>query len=280
MAMLDRATLSRAGGSLAMSSFAASMRNLGFAVRAGAPRRSHASSFFMRFWRFDSMVAAIWSRSTRCRMYAAYPPSNGSMSRSCTSHVAVQISSRNHRSWVTTTSPPAFDDQRRLRWPASQVMPSTSRWLVGSSRKMMSWSPMSSAARATRRRWPPDRSPTRASHGRSAMRPAITSRTLGSPAQTCSSMSPMTVWWTVLVPSSSSAWSSMARVTPPRRVTRPESGSRRPASIRSRVDLPSPLRPTMPMRSPSSRPMVSLSKMTRVGNSRCSASAPRRCATA
>jgi hypothetical protein len=35
-------------------------------------------------------------------------------------------------------------------------MPSTSRWLVGSSRNRMSWSPMRSFASATRRRWPPE----------------------------------------------------------------------------------------------------------------------------
>ncbi len=71
MAMLASWTLSRTGGSFAMSSFAASMRNFGLLVRAGAPRRSQASSLRMRFCRFDSDAAAILSRSTRCRMYAA-----------------------------------------------------------------------------------------------------------------------------------------------------------------------------------------------------------------
>ena len=47
------------------------MRNFGFDVRAGAPRRSQASSLRIRFCRFDSLAAAIRSRSTRCRMYAA-----------------------------------------------------------------------------------------------------------------------------------------------------------------------------------------------------------------
>ena len=36
--------LSRGGGSVAINSFAASTRNLGFEVLAGAPRRSQASS--------------------------------------------------------------------------------------------------------------------------------------------------------------------------------------------------------------------------------------------
>ncbi len=41
--------VSRAGGSVSISALAASMRNFGFEVRAGAPRRSHASSLRSRF---------------------------------------------------------------------------------------------------------------------------------------------------------------------------------------------------------------------------------------
>ena len=55
----------RTGGTSAMSWLAASMRNFGFDVRAGAPRRSHASSLRMRFCRFCSVAALIRSRSTR-----------------------------------------------------------------------------------------------------------------------------------------------------------------------------------------------------------------------
>ena len=88
----------------------------------------------------------------------------------------------------------------------------------------------------------------------------------GSPAHSCSSMSPtMACGRRSRLSSRSSPWSSMPRVTPPRRVTRPPSGSMRPASRRSRVDLPSPLRPTTPIRSPSLSPTVTESKMTRVG---------------
>ncbi len=49
---------SRGGGSSAISTFAASMRNLGLAVRAGAPRRSQASSLRARFCRRLSVAAA------------------------------------------------------------------------------------------------------------------------------------------------------------------------------------------------------------------------------
>ena len=68
----------------------------------------------------------------------------------------VQTASRNHRSWVTTTSAP----RRPSRWRASQSMPATSRWLVGSSRTSRSAGRTSSAASATRRRSPPDIGPT------------------------------------------------------------------------------------------------------------------------
>ena len=55
----------RTGGTSAISSLAASIRNFGFDVRAGAPRRSHASSLRIRFCRLLSAAAAIRSRSTR-----------------------------------------------------------------------------------------------------------------------------------------------------------------------------------------------------------------------
>ena len=44
VANLVSSTRSRGGGSSAISAFAASIRNFGFEVRAGGPRRSHASS--------------------------------------------------------------------------------------------------------------------------------------------------------------------------------------------------------------------------------------------
>ncbi len=71
VARRDSSTRSRGGGTSAMRALAASMRNFGLEVRAGAPRRSQASSFFMRFCRLASAEAACRSRSTRCRTYAA-----------------------------------------------------------------------------------------------------------------------------------------------------------------------------------------------------------------
>jgi hypothetical protein len=58
-----------------MSALAASMRNLGFDVRAGGPRRSHAISLRSRFCRRASAAAAWRARSARASTQAAYPPS-------------------------------------------------------------------------------------------------------------------------------------------------------------------------------------------------------------
>src|SRR5690606_41534051 len=93
-------------------------------------------------------------------------PSNGSTIRSCTSHVSVQTSSRNQRSWVTTRKAPALAAHRFFRWPASQVIASTSRWLVGSSSALMSQSCTRRVASATRRRCPPLEQAAGAFHAR------------------------------------------------------------------------------------------------------------------
>lgn len=59
--------VSRGGGTSAISSLAASTRKRGFDVRAGAPRRSQASSLRTRFCRLVSSVAAMRSRSARAK---------------------------------------------------------------------------------------------------------------------------------------------------------------------------------------------------------------------
>ncbi len=122
-------TESRGGGSSSISADAASRRNFGFDVRAGAPRRSQASSLRIRFCRRVSTVSASRIRSAFASTYAAYPPSYDATSPSATSHVCVQTASRNQRSWVTTTS--ASDRSTSVR--ASQSVTSMSRWFVGSS---------------------------------------------------------------------------------------------------------------------------------------------------
>ena len=58
-ANVSNSSFLRGGGSFEINSFAASIRNFGFDVRAGAPRRNHANSFLIRFCRRDS-VATAW----------------------------------------------------------------------------------------------------------------------------------------------------------------------------------------------------------------------------
>ena len=81
------------------------MRNFGFDVRAGGPRRSQASSLRSR------LLAALLARrrpGARARRGRARRPRSrprtGATSPSATSHVRVQTASRNQRSWVTTSS--------------------------------------------------------------------------------------------------------------------------------------------------------------------------------
>ena len=65
MAKRSSSARSRASGSSAISALAASIRNFGFDVRAGGPRRSHASSLRISCWRRSSRAAACRARSAR-----------------------------------------------------------------------------------------------------------------------------------------------------------------------------------------------------------------------
>ena len=257
------------GGSPAISAAAASSRNRGLLVRAGAPRRSQASSLRSRLARRSWVVAATRARSARVSTYAAYPPSKASTTPSCTSQVRSQTASRNQRSWVTTASAPRPAGQRERRWSASQATPSTSRWLVGSSSSSTSRRRASSAASAVRRRWPPDSVVTGASSPPTSApsapsRPVTTSRARESAAQVRSSACSPSTRSRIRPPDVSSLWASRPMEMPRVWVTRPESGSCTRASTRSRVDLPSPLRPTTPIRMPSSSPRETASSTVRV----------------
>ncbi len=82
---------------------------------------------------------------------------------------------------------------------------------------------------------------------------------------------------TVRVSSKLSVWSSIPNRNPLRRITFPESGTKAPDRMRSNVDLPSPLRPTIPIRSPECSAIVRDSKIVRCGNSWEQFSIPTRC---
>ena len=63
VASLVSSTVSRGGGSAAMSAFAASTRNFALVVRARAPRCSQASSLRARLRRRRSVASSLRSRS-------------------------------------------------------------------------------------------------------------------------------------------------------------------------------------------------------------------------
>ena len=195
-------TESRGAGSSAIRALAASIRNCGFDVRAGGPRRSQASSLRSRFCLRSSVAEAMRARSALASTYAAYPPSYACTSPSATSHVVSQTASRNHRSWVTATSAP----RRAARWRASQSTPSTSRWLVGSSSSRRSGSSTRSFASATRLRSPPDSGPISPSRSSPASNASASPRVRGSDRHACSGRSPTTAMRTVRVGSRSSLW--------------------------------------------------------------------------
>ncbi len=65
VAKRSSSTLSRAGGSSAISALAASIRNRGLEVRAGGPRRSQASSLRSSSCRRSSRAASLRARSAR-----------------------------------------------------------------------------------------------------------------------------------------------------------------------------------------------------------------------
>ncbi len=166
------------------------------------------------------------------------------------------------RSWLTTTAPP----RQSASTSPSKRRAAASRLLVGSSSRIRSGCSSSRRARARRVAWPP----LRLAAGRLRSRPdrptsaRMTSRWVWS-IQSASARS-------VAPPSPRSMRSSRARAsaTPstsaadasaggarawrsmpmrPRRVTAPDAGSSSPSSRRSRLVLPTPLRPTRPVRS-------------------------------
>ena len=156
----------------------------------------------------------------------------------------------------------------RPRCRASQSTPSTSRWLVGSSSTSRSCSPTSSAGRARPgaarrpRAGRPARSSTDVLGGRPPTGPSSTSRTRGPRPTRGPGASPSTVpdgrRRVEVVVLGEQPDPQAAGVGDPAGVRRAPAGS----STRSRVVLPSPLRPTTPIRSPSPTPRETASSST------------------
>lgn len=158
-------------------------------------------------------------------------------------------------------------------------MARTSRWLVGSSSRSTSQSPMSNRARSTRRRWPPERVPPSPVPIHILEQPRDNGANPRVAGPLVFGDIPHHGRSTVSASRKSSLWPSTPTDTPRVRMTRPSSTSTSPESTRKSVDFPSPFWPTMPMRAPSSTPRDSPSNTVFVGNSTLTFSQPRRNAT-
>ena len=119
------------------------------AARAAARRAPCARSCWRRSSRAASLAVALGAGQHVGRVAALVLVDRR---RRPPPRCAVQTASRNQRSWVTTSIAPS----RAARWPASQAIASTSRWLVGSSSSSRSGWSSSTRASAIRRRSPPD----------------------------------------------------------------------------------------------------------------------------
>ena len=172
------------------------------------------------------------------------------------------------------------------RWSASQATPSTSRWLVGSSRRSRSGDATSSAgerdpaALATGQRADGRGHATDVRGVEAAEEPGehVAHARVGGP-DVLLDVAEHGGSRTVEKGSSASSWASTPTVSPPTRATRPESTSRSPASTRSRVVLPPPLRPTTPIRSPPPTPRERASSTWAVPSAREARSTETRLAT-
>ena len=176
-----------------------------------------------------------------------------------TSQVRSVTASRNHLSWVITRTASAL---RLFKWLASHATPSTSKWLVGSSNKIKSSSSINNVARPTLRLSPPDKVESFLSNRWSSNppnRPVKTSLIPESLAHSCFARSPITTSPTFEFGSALSTCESSPIFTEFALVTLPSSGLSMAAITFISVLLPEPLRPTIPIRSPSETPSETLS---------------------
>ena len=250
---------SRGSGSSAISAFAASMRNFGLEVRAGGPRRSHASSL---------------RRSCRRRRRARRPGGRARRARARTPRSRPRTGGRAvgdlPRARADGVEEPAVvgDDEHRAaaggevaREPVDGLDVEVVRRLVEQQQlgaveqQLGERDPAPLATRQRRDRRVDARPGSGAARRRRAARRARSGTRL-SAAHSWSARPPTSSSRIVRASSSSSPWPSSASCRSPARVTAPASGVSAPAMSRSSVDLPSPLRPTIPIRSPAATPSV------------------------
>ena len=228
-----------------------------------APRRSQASSLRSRLLRRSSVTAAdavALGAGQHVRRVAAVVGVD--LRRRATSQVVVATASRNQRSWVTTTSalpargrgsagarPARRRPRRRGGWWARRAAARRGRRRAA-------------VASASRRRSPPESGPTTR---RGRPRPGRRCRRAAREDVADARVAGPLVVGGVAEHRGRGPWPSGSRasrlveqadaaVAAARWSRGPSSTSCRPASTRSSVDLPPPLRPTTPIRSPSSTP--------------------------
>ena len=237
-------------------------------VRAGGPRRSQASSLRSRL-----LPALLGDRrpSARARPGPARTPRSRPRRRAPRRRRPPrswsQTASRNHRSWVTTTSAAPARAHQVLGQPGDALDVEVVGRLV---EHQQVGRPTSSAASATRRRSPPDSGADRRVQAR---RPVELPSSRSSTSRTRGVAGPL-VLGGVPRPSTTSRTvrpgGERRRPGRARRSRRPPRAGD-PAGVRllragrarrSRVVLPPPLRPTTPIRSPAPTPSETSSSTT------------------
>ena len=140
--------------------------------------------------------------------------------------------SRNARSWLTIS----MAARLRVRRASIASMATMSRWLVGSSSRRTSGASAKARARAARRVSPPER-PT-------VERAGSISNAINDASASCGAAPPATAKSSRVAPVIAGSWLTSTTFRPGLRNRSPESTAVRPPRMRSRVDLPAPLRPT------------------------------------
>ena len=176
--------------------------------------------------------------------------------------------SRKARSWVTTIA------VCRPSRPSSVSMPEMSRWLVGSSRSSRSGSSASASASVARLPSPPE-SAVGSSSPETPKRSSIAFNRASVAQRSRSSwiegMCPRSSRLACSVGAFGSTGSCSTRATrrPSRRTSSPSSSCSVPAMAESSEDLPVPLRPISPMRSPDSSEKAARSSSGRSPKASC-----------
>ena len=252
---------SRGSGSSAISALAASMRNFGFDVRAGGPRRSHASSLR------SELLAAVLARG-RLAVALGAGEHVGRVAALVLVHGAVGDLPGRGADGVEEPAVVGDDEQRAAprREVAREPVDALDVEVVGRLVEQQQLGAVEqqprerdAAALAARQRRDrrveplreaaqPDAAEQAVEHVAERARRPPTRGRRAPPTSSCADRA-------CRRRGRRPGRAARAR-SPPARVTAPASGSSMPAISRSSVDLPSPLRPTTPMRSPAATPSV------------------------